>query len=75
MVLDKDLVKGFFFMNLDFNVFGNSEKVLVNFVKGNVSMNLVDGIVCGLNLYGILVGGVNDMLGWFQGFSVLIFNQ
>ena len=75
MALDKDLAKGLFSMNLDFNASGNSEKALVNSAKGNASMNLADGTVRGLNLYGTLVGGVNDMLGRFQGLSALIPNQ
>ena len=75
MALDKDLAKGIFSMDLDFSASGNSEKALVNSAKGNVSMNLADGTVRGLNLYGTLVGGVNDMLGRFQGLSALIPNQ
>jgi len=75
MALDKELAKGLFSMNLDFNASGNSEKALVNSAKGNASMNLADGTVRGLNLYGTLVGGVNDMLGRFQGLSALIPNQ
>lgn len=75
MALDKDLAKGLFSMDLDFNASGNSEKALVNSAKGNASMNLADGTVRGLNLYGTLVGGVNDMLGRFQGLSALIPNQ
>jgi AsmA protein len=75
MALDKDLAKGIFSMDLDFSASGNSEKALVNSAKGNASMNLADGTVRGLNLYGILVGGVNDMLGRFQGLSALIPNQ
>jgi AsmA protein len=75
MALDKDLAKGIFSMDLDFSASGNSEKALVNSAKGNASMNLADGTVRGLNLYGTLVGGVNDMLGRFQGFSALIPNQ
>ena len=75
MALDKDLAKGIFSMDLDFSASGNSEKALVNSAKGNASMNLADGTVRGLNLYGTLVGGVNDMLGRFQGLSALIPNQ
>ncbi len=75
MALDKDLAKGLFSMDLDFSASGNSEKALVNSAKGNASMNLADGTVRGLNLYGTLVGGVNDMLGRFQGLSALIPNQ
>ena len=75
MALDKDLAKGIFSMDLDFSASGNSEKALVNSVKGNANMNLADGTVRGLNLYGTLVGGVNDMLGRFQGLSALIPNQ
>lgn len=75
MALDKDLAKGIFSMDLDFSASGNSEKALVNSAKGNASMNLADGTVRGVNLYGTLVGGVNDMLGRFQGLSALIPNQ
>ena len=75
MALDKDLAKGIFSMDLDFSASGNSEKALVNSAKGNANMNLADGTVRGLNLYGTLVGGVNDMLGRFQGLSALIPNQ
>ena len=75
MALDKDLAKGLFSMDLNFSASGNSEKALVNSAKGNASMNLADGTVRGLNLYGTLVGGVNDMLGRFQGLSALIPNQ
>jgi AsmA protein len=75
MALDKDLAKGIFSMDLDFSASGNSKKALVNSAKGNASMNLADGTVRGLNLYGTLVGGVNDMLGRFQGLSALIPNQ
>jgi AsmA protein len=75
MALGDDLAKGIFSLDLDFNASGNSEKALVNSAKGNASMNLADGTVRGLNLYGTLVGGVNDMLGRFQGLSALIPNQ
>lgn len=75
MALDKDLAKGIFSLDLDFSAAGNSEKALVNSAKGNASMHLADATVRGLNLYGTLVSGVNDMLGRFQGLSALIPNQ
>ncbi|HEX5676990.1 MAG TPA: AsmA family protein [Alcanivorax sp.] len=75
MALGEDLAKGIFSMDLNLSASGNSEKALVNSAKGNASMNLADGTVRGLNLYGTLVGGVNDMLGRFQGLSALIPNQ
>ena len=75
LALGEDLAKGLFSLNLDFNATGNSEKALVESANGNATVNLADGTVRGLNLYGTLVGGVNDMLGRFQALSALIPNQ
>ncbi|EKF75421.1 hypothetical protein A11A3_03654 [Alcanivorax hongdengensis A-11-3] len=73
--LDDDLAKGIFSLNADVSASGNSEKALVDSAKGNISLELSDGTVRGLNLYNTLVGGINDMLGKFQGLSALIPGQ
>lgn len=75
LALGEDLAKGLFSLDMNFSAAGNSEKALVQSAKGNATVNLADGTVRGLNLYNTLVGGVNDMLGRFQGLSALIPNQ
>ncbi|OJH07153.1 MAG: cell envelope biogenesis protein AsmA [Alcanivorax borkumensis] len=76
MALDDDLAKGIFSMSGSYSANGNSEKALMNSAKGNIDLSLADATVRGLNLYDTLVGGVNDMLGQFQGLAAaLIPNQ
>ncbi|EUC67912.1 cell envelope biogenesis protein AsmA [Alcanivorax sp. 97CO-5] len=76
MALDDDLAKGIFSMSGSYSASGNSEKALMNSAKGNIDLSLADATVRGLNLYDTLVGGVNDMLGQFQGLAAaLIPNQ
>ncbi len=63
-------------MNGTYSASGNSEKALMDSAKGNIDISLADATVRGLNLYQTLVGGVNDMLGQFQGLATaLIPNQ
>jgi len=76
MALGDDLGKGVFAMNGTYSASGNSEKALMDSAKGNIDISLADATVRGLNLYQTLVGGVNDMLGQFQGLATaLIPNQ
>ncbi|KGD64382.1 hypothetical protein Y5S_02437 [Alcanivorax nanhaiticus] len=69
MALDDDLAKGIFTMSGTYSASGNSEKALMDSAKGDIDLNLADATVRGLNLYHTLVGGVNDMLGQFQGLA------
>ena len=69
MALDDDLAKGIFSMTGKYSASGNSEKALMDSAKGTLDLNLADATVRGLNLYNTLVGGVNDMLGQFQGLA------
>jgi len=69
MALDDDLAKGLFSMTGNYSASGNSEKALMDSAKGTLDLNLSDATVRGLNLYNTLVGGVNDMLGQFQGLA------
>ncbi len=76
LALEDDLAKGIFAMNGSYSASGNSEKALMDSAKGTIDMSLADATVRGLNLYQTLVGGVNDMLGQFQGLAAaLIPNQ
>lgn len=72
MALEDDLAKGVFDMNGSYSASGNSEKTLINSAKGNIDLSLADTTVRGLNLYSTLVGGVNDMLGQFQGLATAL---
>ena len=72
MALDDDLAKGIFSMSGRYSASGNSEKALMNSASGNIDLNLADATVRGLNLYNTLVGGVNDMLGQFQGLATAL---
>ncbi|MZR62618.1 AsmA family protein [Alcanivorax sp. DP30] len=69
MALDDDLAKGIFSMTGNYSASGNSEKALMDSARGSLELNLADATVRGLNLYNTLVGGVNDMLGQFQGLA------
>ncbi|WP_290519614.1 AsmA family protein [Alcanivorax sp.] len=72
MALEDDLAKGVFDMNGSYSASGNSEKALMNSAKGTIDLSLADTTVRGLNLYSTLVGGVNDMLGQFQGLATAL---
>ncbi|MEQ3635475.1 AsmA family protein [Alcanivorax sp.] len=72
MALDDDLAKGIFSMSGSYSASGNSEKALMNSAKGNVDLSLADATVRGLNLYDTLVGGINDMMGQFQGLTTAL---
>ena len=72
LALEDDLAKGIFSMSGNYSASGNSEKALMNSAKGNIDLNLTDATVRGLNLYHTLVGGVNDMLGQFQGLATAL---
>lgn len=75
LAMGKDLAKGILTLDADFHSAGNTEQTLVANAKGNAKLDFSNGTVRGLNLYNSLVGGVNDMLGRFQGLSALIPDQ
>ncbi len=72
LALEDDLAKGIFAMSGTYSASGNSEKALMDSAKGTIDMSLADTTVRGLNLYQTLVGGVNDMLGQFQGLATAL---
>lgn len=67
--LGDDLASGALTLRSRINTRGNSEKALMDNTRGQADLSLADATVRGLNLYHTLVGGVNDMLGEFQGLA------